>query len=96
MGFLGLLALPLVCALKKKNIFFKIISWIGGILCFYGRPVSNMFSMRLLLLRTSDLLLVDVVFGVTAVILVFIAAWLVMGYALSLIAGIFLLILFFW
>jgi TRAP transporter 4TM/12TM fusion protein len=37
----------------------------------------------------------DVVFGVTAVILVFIAAWLVMGYALSLIAGIFLLYCFF-
>lgn len=93
-GFLGLLALPLVCALKKKNIFFKIISWIGGILCFTV-ALYQIFQYEALLLRTSDLLLVDVVFGVTAVILVFIAAWLVMGYALSLIAGIFLLYCFF-
>lgn len=93
-GFLGLLALPLVCALKKQNIFFKIISWIGGILCF-AVALYQTFQYEALLLRTSDLLLVDVVFGVTAVILVFIAAWLVMGYALSLIAGIFLLYCFF-
>ncbi len=81
-GFLGLLALPLVCALKKKNKFLKIISWIGGLLSLFSCNLSNMFSMTLLLIRTSDLLLIDIVFGVTAVILVFIAAWLVMGYAL--------------
>lgn len=93
-GFLGLLALPLVCALKKKNKFLKIISWAGGLLSFFV-AIYQTVQYDALLIRTTDLLLIDVFFGVTAVILVFIAAWLVMGYALSLIAGIFLLYCFF-
>ena len=31
-GFLGLLGFPLVCALKKQNNFFKILSWLAGVL----------------------------------------------------------------
>lgn len=93
-GFLGLLALPLVCALKKKNKFLKIISWAGGLLSFFV-AIYQTVQYDALLIRTTDLMLIDVFFGVTAVILVFIAAWLVMGYALSLIAGIFLLYCFF-
>lgn len=93
-GFLGLLALPLVCVLKKKNKFLKIISWAGGLLSFFV-AIYQTVQYDALLIRTTDLMLIDVFFGVTAVILVFIAAWLVMGYALSLIAGIFLLYCFF-
>ncbi|MEY3809404.1 MAG: hypothetical protein RL306_592 [Pseudomonadota bacterium] len=93
-GFLGLLSFPLICALKKKNLFLKTISWICGILSFVI-AIYQAVQYEALILRTSDLLLIDVVFGVTAVVLVFIAAYVVMGYALSLIAGIFLLYAFF-
>ncbi len=93
-GFLGLLALPLVCVIKKKNIFLKTISWIGGLACFIIALYQTIFYQDLIL-RTSNLSHLDVIFGVTAVILVFIAAWIVMGYALSLIAGIFLVYCFF-
>ena len=93
-GFLGLLALPLVCVIKKKNIFLKTISWIGGLACFIIALYQTIFYQDLIL-RTSNLSHLDVIFGVTAVILVFIAAWIVMGYALSLIAGLFLVYCFF-
>ena len=79
---------------KKKNIFLKTISWIGGLACFIIALYQTIFYQDLIL-RTSNLSHLDVIFGVTAVILVFIAAWIVMGYALSLIAGIFLVYCFF-
>ena len=81
-GFLGLLSFPLICVLKKKNLFLKTISWICGILSFVI-AIYQAVQYEALILRTSDLLLIDVVFGVTAVVLVFIAAYVVMGYALS-------------
>ena len=93
-GFLGLLGFPLVCALKKQNNFFKVLSWIAGVLSFVI-AIYQIIEYTPLITRYGDLLPTDIFFGVIALILVLSAAWLVMGYALTLIALIFLSYIFF-
>jgi TRAP transporter 4TM/12TM fusion protein len=93
-GFLGLLGFPLVCALKKQNSLFKILSWCAGILSFVI-AIYQTIEYTPLITRYGDLLPTDIFFGVIALILVLAAAWIVMGYALTLIASIFLLYCFF-
>jgi len=92
-GFLGLLGFPLVCALKKQNSLFKILSWCAGILSFVI-AIYQTIEYTPLITRYGDLLPTDIFFGVIALILVLAAAWIVMGYALTLIASIFLLYCF--
>ena len=93
-GFLGLLGFPLVCALKKQNSLFKILSWGAGILSLVI-AIYQTIEYTPLITRYGDLLPTDIFFGVIALILVLSAAWIVMGYALTLIASIFLSYCFF-
>ena len=94
-GFLGLLGFPLVCALKKQNSLFKILSWGAGILSLVI-AIYQTIEYTPLITRYGDLLPTDIFFGVIALILVLSAAWIVMGYALTLNCIHLFIILFFW
>ena len=93
-GFLGLLGFPLVLAIKKKNIFFKIIGWCIAIVSV-AVATYQIVEYKPLILRAGDPIQMDIVFGVLALLVVFGVSWIIMGIALPIICGVFLLYCFF-
>ena len=93
-GFLGLLGFPLVLAIKKKNIFFKIIGWCIAIVSV-AVATYQIVEYKPLILRAGDPIQMDIVFGVLALLVVFGVSWVIMGIALPIICGVFLLYCFF-
>lgn len=93
-GFLGLLGFPLVLAIKKKNIFFKIIGW-GIAIVSVAVATYQIIEYKPLILRAGDPIQMDIVFGVLALLVVFGVSWIIMGIALPIICGVFLLYCFF-
>ena len=89
-GFLGLLSFPLVLAIKKKTLPIKVVGWcvslISVSIAFY-----QFVEYKPLILRAGDPLTRDTVFGVLALVVVFGASWVIMGAALPIISGVFLL-----
>jgi TRAP transporter 4TM/12TM fusion protein len=93
-GFLGLLGFPLVLAIKKKKIFFKIIGWCIAIVSV-AVATYQIVEYKPLILRAGDPIQMDIVFGVLALLVVFGVSWIIMGIALPIICGVFLLYCFF-
>ena len=89
-GFLGLLGFPLVLAIKKKKIFFKIIGWCIAIVSV-AVATYQIVEYKPLILRAGDPIQMDIVFGVLALLVVFGVSWIIMGIALPIICGVFLL-----
>ena len=93
-GFLGLLGFPLVLAIKKKKIFFKIIGWCIAIVSV-AVATYQIVEYKPLILRAGDPIQMDIVFGVLLLLVVFGVSWVIMGIALPIICGVFLLYCFF-
>lgn len=88
-GFLMLLAFPLVAAMAGKPLPVRILAWALGMA---GMAVAfyQWWEYVPLIQRTGFPLTRDIVVGGVALITVFIAAWIVMGPALPIISGLFL------
>ena len=88
-GFLGLLCFPLVNALKNKSILYKIIGWA---LAFLSVAVAlyQIIEYKDLIIRSGEPTTLDIMFGTFALIVVFVASYVTMGPALSIISGLFL------
>ncbi len=88
-GFLLLLGFPLLAIAKEAGPFLRLLSWVAA-----GAGVAvalyQWWDYVPLLMRAGDPLFRDIVFGVLALVLVFAAAWILMGPALPIIAGTFL------
>ena len=80
-GFLGLLGFPLVLAIKKKNIFFKIIGW-GIAIVSVAVATYQIVEYKPLILRAGDPIQMDIVFGALLLLVVFGVSWVIMGIAL--------------
>ncbi len=93
-GFLGLLSFPLVANIKRKSSAFKFIAWTLAVISVVV-ALYQYIEYKPLILRSGEPLDRDIFFGVLALIVVFVAAWVVMGAALTIISGIFLLYCFF-
>ncbi len=88
-GFLILLALPLLAAAQGAARPMRAVAWGLGILAF-AIGLYQWAFFKDLLLRAGDPTQLDLVVGSTAVAILFVAAWRVMGPALPIISGIFL------
>ena len=88
-GFLCLLGLPLVAAIKRESVPVRTLFWILGIA---GMAVAGYqwWEYKALIFRAGLPLPQDTVVGVVALVVLFVATWRLMGPALPIIAGLFL------
>ena len=88
-GFLCLLGLPLVAAVRNEPKALRAVFWALGIL---GMAVAfyQWWEYKALIFRAGSPLLTDTVVGVVALVVLFVATWRIMGPALPIIAGLFL------
>lgn len=89
-GFLVLLAFPMVAAARNLSAPGRTIAWLLA-LAGIAVAVYQYVEYQPLILRAGDLNTVDIVFGVVALATVFAAAYVMMGPALPIISGSFLL-----
>lgn len=89
-GFLTLLVFPLLSAIKREADWKRVISWGLGLLGV-GVAAYQWIEFDALLLRAGDPTDLDLAVGAGALVVLFLAAWRIMGPALPLIAGSFLL-----
>ncbi|NJM33824.1 MAG: TRAP transporter permease, partial [Rhodomicrobium sp.] len=89
-GFLMLLVFPFVAMTLRQQLSVKALAWglglAGVAVAFY-----QWWEYAPLILRAGDPTTLDLVMGVIALATVFIAAWVIMGAALPIISGVFLL-----
>ncbi|SIT12716.1 TRAP transporter permease [Paracoccus saliphilus] len=90
LGFLMLLCFPLLAALRKQGPVGQIVAWIMAAL---GVVVAGYQWVEYvpLMMRSGSLNQIDVVIGIIALVGTFAAAWVVMGPALPIVAGFFLI-----
>ena len=88
-GFLGVLAFPLIAAARHAAPAFRGIAWLLAA-ASVSVAAYQWIDYTELLIRAGDPLPRDIVFGVIAITIVFAAAWVMMGAALPIIAGLFL------
>ena len=88
-GFLLLLAFPLAAVARDWSRAGRVLTWAFA-LAGVAVALYQWVDYEALLLRAGDPLARDLVMGVLLIGLVFVAAWLVMGPALPIIAGLFL------
>ncbi|MCV2865544.1 TRAP transporter permease [Albidovulum sediminicola] len=93
-GFLGLLAFPLIALVGNRGPIALTLAWIAALAAVVVAGYQ-WWEYVPLLMRAGDPLGRDVVLGVIALFLVFAAAWVLMGPALPIIAGTFLAYCFF-
>ncbi|MEX0955241.1 MAG: TRAP transporter permease [Rhizobiaceae bacterium] len=88
-GFLMLLAFPLVAAMRGKSVPWRAAAWT---LAMAGVAVAiyQYVEYQPLILRAGFPTDLDIIFGVVALVCVFAAAWIIMGPALPIISGLFL------
>ncbi len=88
-GFLMLLAFPLMAHGKAVGPALKTLAWA---LALAGVAVAlyQWWEYRPLILRAGRPIPLDIAFGIAALVLVFVAAWVMMGAALPIIAAVFL------
>jgi TRAP transporter 4TM/12TM fusion protein len=89
-GFLGLIGLPLISALKNYNFISRTFSWILGILSF-AVAVYQMVEYKALIIRAGDPTTMDVIVGVIALTTLFVSSWILMGSSLPIMSGFFLI-----
>ncbi len=92
-GFLLLLGFPFVAMTTNRSAPVKALAWLMA-LAGFSVAVYQWWEYAPLILRSGDLLTVDIVMGIIALVTIFAAAWVVMGPALPIISGIFLLYCF--
>ncbi|SIR37815.1 TRAP transporter, 4TM/12TM fusion protein [Rhizobium sp. RU20A] len=89
-GFVTALIFPLLAALLNKGRLTKVAAWtcsaIAASVAFY-----QCYEYTDLIVRAGDPLERDIVFGIIALSIVFAASWVLMGPALPIISGVFLL-----
>tara|TARA_R110002110_G_scaffold127234_5_gene306063 strand:- start:1792 stop:3915 length:2124 start_codon:yes stop_codon:yes gene_type:complete len=88
-GFLALLAFPLIAAARNKPTFVRAVAWTMAA-TGVGIALYQWVEYTDLLLRAGDPLPRDIILGVIAIAIVFIAGWAMMGPALPVICGFFL------
>ena len=88
-GFLGLLGFPLLAVAKRARGAVRALAWTAAALAV-AVAAYQWWEYVPLLMRAGDPLTRDIVLGVIALVLVFAAAWALMGPALPIIAGTFL------
>ncbi|MGE0502760.1 MAG: TRAP transporter permease [Rhizobiaceae bacterium] len=88
-GFLVLLAFPLVAAMTGKPAWLRTLAWAIGILGM-GVAFYQWWEYAPLIVRAGFPLERDIVVGVVALVTVFAAAWIIMGPPLPIISGMFL------
>lgn len=88
-GFLMLLGFPLLALMKGAGVQMRALAWAAA-LAGVAVALYQYWEYVPLLMRAGDPLTRDIVFGVVALVLVFAAAWAMMGPALPIIAGTFL------
>ncbi len=93
-GFLMLLVYPLLAATRHRATFWHVIAWTLGILGF-AVAIYQWWEYKDLIVRSGDPTDLDIIVGVVAIAVLFIATYLLMGPALPIIAGAFLLYCFF-
>jgi len=93
-GFLSLIALPLIGALKNYKIGFRYLLWFLGIIGF-AVAMYQFIEYNNLIVRSGSPTPNDVFFGVLALIVIFVTAWIIMGPSLPIISGFFLAYCFF-
>src|SRR5690606_26413831 len=84
-GFLLLLAFPLVAAMTGRSTPIRAIAWALGVISM-GVAFYQWWEYVPLIQRTGFPLERDIFVGVVALVTVFIAAWIVMGPALPIIS----------
>ena len=89
-GFLTLLAFPLMAYGRRVSAPLKALAWAFA-LAGVAVALYQWWEYEPLILRAGRPLTQDIVVGVVALVVVFAAAWTMMGFALPLIAGMFLL-----
>ena len=89
-GFLILLTFPLVASMRGASMPVRTIAWAAG-LAGMGVAFYQWIEYAPLILRAGFPLTLDLVVGVVALVTVFAAAWVIMGPALPIISGAFLL-----
>jgi len=88
-GFLGLLAFPLVAAARRAPPPLRALAWLMAA-ASVAVAAYQWIEYAPLLLRAGDPVPLDLAFGVIALVVVFAAAWVAMGPALPIISGVFL------
>ena len=88
-GFLMLLGFPLLALMRGAGVPVRGVAWAAA-LAGVTVALYQWWDYVPLLMRAGDPLPRDIVFGVAALVLVFAAAWAMMGPALPIIAGMFL------
>ncbi len=89
-GFLMLLVFPLMAATRHRAFGWHVVAWTLGIVGF-AVALYQWWEYNDLILRSGDPNQADIVVGVVALAVLFIAAYLLMGPALPILSGAFLL-----
>ena len=89
-GFLCFLCFPLVAVLKNKQTIFKVAAWALALLSV-AVAVYQIVEYEALIIRSGQPTFLDVIFGFIALIVIFSATFVMIGPALPIICGIFLL-----
>ncbi len=89
-GFLCFLCFPLVAVLKNKQTIFKVAAWALALLSV-AVAVYQIVEYEALIIRSGQPTFLDVIFGFIALIVIFSATFVMVGPALPIICGIFLL-----
>ncbi|WBU65491.1 TRAP transporter permease [Paracoccus aerodenitrificans] len=90
LGFLLLLGFPLLMLLKKRSTPMQILGWIMG-LAGVGIAIYQWVEYVPLMMRAGDINNFDIIIGIVTLFAVFGASWVVMGPALPIVAGVFLI-----
>lgn len=90
LGFLLLLCFPLLAALRHHSRALKIVFWIMGLLGA-AMAVYHWVEYVPLMMRAGAINHLDMVVGIVCIVLTFAAAWVIMGPALPIVAGFFLI-----
>ncbi|MBM1817976.1 TRAP transporter permease [Pseudosulfitobacter pseudonitzschiae] len=88
-GFLTLLAFPLIAYGRNMSAPLRALAWAFA-LAGVAVALYQWWEYQPLILRAGRPLTQDIIVGVVALVVVFAAAWTMMGFALPLIAGLFL------
>ncbi|MEO8281056.1 MAG: TRAP transporter fused permease subunit, partial [Ideonella sp.] len=88
-GFLLALIFPLMSVARRDSLPLRVISWMACLIAV-ALAAYQWIEYNALILRAGDPNQVDLVVGVTLLVLLFVATWRVMGPALPIISGTFL------
>jgi TRAP transporter 4TM/12TM fusion protein len=88
-GFLGLIAFPLISALRNFSLFYRFCAWVFAILSF-SVAIYQFVEYKALIIRAGDPSTLDVVFGVISLVTLFASSWILMGASLPVMSGFFL------